>query len=188
MPSHEKRTVFVTVGTTQFDHLVTTVLSDEALALLAEQGYHRLCIQYGRGTPPPAVPASAPLEVESYRFKDSLAEDMQGAALLVSHAGAGSIMEGLRCRAALVVVVNDQLMHNHQQELAHELDTRGHLVATTPAGLVAALRALPERASKLTPFPESDPDIFPAFLEAQLGLVDAKPDHEPSVAPACAIL
>ena len=116
------------------------------------------------------MPASAPLEVESYRFKDSLAADMQDAALLVSHAGAGSIMEGLRCRAALVVVVNDQLMHNHQQELANELDTRGHLVATTPAGLVDALRALPKRASELTPFPESDPSVFPAFLEAQLGV------------------
>ena len=166
-----RRTVFVTVGTTQFDALVAKLLSHEVLALLAEQGYHRLCIQHGRGAPPPAAPASAPLEVESYRFKDTLAADMQGAALLISHAGAGSIMEGLRCRAALVVVVNDQLMDNHQQELAQQLDARGHLLATTPAGLADALRALPERAGELTPFPESDPNVFPAFLEAQLGLL-----------------
>jgi ribosomal protein L27 len=46
---------------------------------------------------------------------------MRSAALIISHAGAGSILEGMRLRAIMVVVVNDALMHNHQQELAGEL-------------------------------------------------------------------
>ena len=64
---------------------------------------------------------------------------MRNADLIVSHAGAGSIMEGLSiCKERnksvkgneykkLVVVINDILMNNHQSELAEALDSRGYL-------------------------------------------------------------
>ena len=170
MPASGKL-AFVTVGTTRFDALVNGVASVEALRILADQGYTCLRIQYGSGEPPLPVPSGAPpIRLESYRFKDTLAADMREASLLISHAGAGSIMEGLRVDAHLLVVANDALMDNHQQELARELDSRSHLVATTPAELLAALRAMPARASSLVPFAESDASVFPDFLAAQLGL------------------
>ena len=81
-------------------------------------------MQYGRGAEP-APPTQPPLDVAMYRFKKSLRLDMERAALIITHAGAGSILEGLRQRAVLVVVVNDLLMDNHQAELAHALST-GH--------------------------------------------------------------
>ena len=109
-----ERTVFATVGTTQFDALVDKLVSTEVTHLLAQQGYTRLVIQFGRGAEP-ELPTTPAIPVEYYRFKDSLAADMHSAALIVSHAGAGSIMEGLRCDAHLLVVVNDALMDNHQQ-------------------------------------------------------------------------
>ena len=162
--------VFVTVGTTQFDALVLGISSLEALSIFAEQGYTSMRIQYGRGEPPPPLPPGAPIPLESYDFKDTLAADMREASLIISHAGAGSIMEGLRVDARLLVVVNDALMDNHQQELARELDARSHLVATTPAELLDALRAMPARAPSLVPFAESDASAFPDYLTAQLGL------------------
>ena len=55
--------VFVTVGTTQFDVLIQKLLSDEALALLASQGYRSLVLQIGRGAEPPAV-QNPPLAVD----------------------------------------------------------------------------------------------------------------------------
>lgn len=55
--------VFATVGTTQFDTLTTTLLSDEVLATLAAQGYKRLVMQLGRGTEP-TVPEAPPLAIE----------------------------------------------------------------------------------------------------------------------------
>mmetsp|Transcript_44111 Transcript_44111/g.73218 ORF Transcript_44111/g.73218 Transcript_44111/m.73218 type:complete len:173 (+) Transcript_44111:42-560(+) len=167
--SNGQRTVFVTVGTTEFDVLVQKLLSDDVLSLLAQQGFDSLCLQIGRGSEP-TIPECPPLAVKWYRFKNSLESDMHNAALLISHAGAGSILEGLRCPACLLVVVNDKLMHNHQQELAHELADRGHLLATTPNGLFEALRAAPEQFAKLQPLPASDPSLFPRFLTSQLGL------------------
>ena len=160
---------FATVGTTQFDALTATLLTTEVLASLAAQGYTRLVLQVGRGAEP-QVPASPPLAVEWYRFKPSLDADMRDAALIISHAGAGSILEGMRLGALMVVVVNDALMHNHQQELAEELASRRHLLATTPSGLQATLRELGERPPTLEPMPAPDETAFPSFLAAELGL------------------
>ena len=108
------RVCFVTVGTTQFDSLIETLLTPAALELLFQQGFSCLRLQVGRGADP-AVPSCTPISIEWYRFKDSLEADMRAASLLISHAGAGSILEALRIRSRLLVVVNDKLMHNHQQ-------------------------------------------------------------------------
>lgn len=114
-------TAFATVGTTQFDALTRALVSPEVTSLLARQGYTRLLLQIGRGAEPPLAASAGPappLRVEWYRFKDSLEPDMHGAALLITHAGAGSIMEALKLFAPLLVVVNDALMDNHQEARA----------------------------------------------------------------------
>ena len=58
-----RMSVFATVGTTQFDELIRTLLSDEILAALAKQGYHTLRLQVGRGADPP-VPPNSPLTID----------------------------------------------------------------------------------------------------------------------------
>mmetsp|Transcript_52628 Transcript_52628/g.138390 ORF Transcript_52628/g.138390 Transcript_52628/m.138390 type:complete len:165 (+) Transcript_52628:57-551(+) len=161
--------VFATVGTTQFDKLIETLLTDDVLGALARHGYHTLRLQVGRGAEP-AVPAKAPIHIEWYRFKPSLQEDMAGASLLISHAGAGSILEGMRLRARMVVVVNDALMDNHQTELADELADRDHCLGTTPSRLLATLEDLAARKTPFEVFPPADTEAFPRLLDAQLGL------------------
>ena len=94
---------------------------------------------------------------------------MSEASLVVSHAGAGSILEGMRLGALMIVVVNDALMHNHQQELAEELHNRQHLLATTPSGFAATLRALGDHPPKLEPMPAADKTAFARFLASELG-------------------
>ena len=130
----------------------------------------RCCAVKKCGTEP-TVPSLPPLKVEWYRFKESLSPDMTESALLISHAGAGSILEGLRLRKLLLVVVNDQLMHNHQQELAHALAEQKHLVATTPSRLRDELQQMLEKPPALLPYPDADPTLFPRFLTGALGLV-----------------
>ena len=95
---------------------------------------------------------------------------MHDAALIISHAGAGSILEGMRLGALMVVVVNDALMHNHQQELAEELHARQHLLAATPRNLLETLSNLGSHPPALTPMPAADMQAFPQFVAKELGL------------------
>lgn len=52
---------------------------------------------------------------------------MRNASLIISHAGAGSIMEGLSLEKLMLVVINSSLMDNHQTELAYALSKRQYL-------------------------------------------------------------
>ena len=116
-----ERQVFVTVGTTEFDALIEAVDSDAAHAALAALGYTRVLFQVGRGSARPRGPAgsrSSRLPTACFDFAPSLDEHVCASALVISHAGAGSIMDALGRRKPLVVVANDALMDNHQTELA----------------------------------------------------------------------
>ena len=105
MPPKRPRTVFVTVGTTKFDALVEALDSQHFADLLVSKGYSRLVIQKGAGSYVPhhilqkgetsnQLPNG--LGVECFDFSPSLAEYMSAAALVVSHAGSGSIFEALQ--------------------------------------------------------------------------------------------
>lgn len=65
--------------------------------------------------------------------------EMRNAALIISHAGAGSVMEALTFHKPLIVCVNESLMGNHQEELATELRDRKHLIVATPESICEAL-------------------------------------------------
>jgi len=108
------------------------------------KGYTHLNVQFGRGAHAPtfAPHARHGLVCRSFRFTDAagIAEEMAGAALIISHAGSGSIIESLSRQKPLLVVVNDALMDNHQAELAGQLDADGHLHCTGCQGLLAALQ------------------------------------------------
>ncbi|XP_072785362.1 UDP-N-acetylglucosamine transferase subunit ALG13 isoform X1 [Taeniopygia guttata] len=184
------KSVFVTVGTTSFEELIATARSPPALQALQSRGYQKLVLQVGRGSLPQPSRCSA-LAVEAFRFKDSLAEDLQSADLVISHAGAGSCLETLEKGKPLIVVINDKLMDNHQLELAKQLhrdgcvlycDCRYGAAAAVPAGqehsvhmtaelritLVETLQSMD--LSALKPFPPGQPEKFASFLDKVLGL------------------
>ena len=50
-------------------------------------GYTRLLLQIGRGTFEPEAFINPRFRLEFFRYKDSIAEDIRGAALVISHAG-----------------------------------------------------------------------------------------------------
>lgn len=147
-------TVLVTVGSTSFDALVAAAAAPPVAAALSARGFTDLVIQYGRGAPPPPPPpppsptptadtppppSTPPLQIDAFPFKPSLAADIASAGLVISHAGAGSILEALRAAVPTVVVVNTALMDNHQAELASAMADRGHLALATPPTLAAVV-------------------------------------------------
>nr|CAG4646734.1 EOG090X0KOU [Macrothrix elegans] len=117
--------VFVTVGTTQFDNLVKQVLSPDTLSLFEEKGFTHLNIQVGCGLNP-IIPAQTNIQISWYNLKESILPDIEDATLIISHAGAGTCLEALGAGKSLIVVINQDLMGNHQQELAEKLHSENH--------------------------------------------------------------
>ncbi|RLV98457.1 hypothetical protein DV515_00010783 [Chloebia gouldiae] len=134
---------------------------------LQSRGYQRLVLQVGRGSLPQPGSSSA-LAVEAFRFKDSLAEDLRSADLVISHAGAGSCLETLEKGKPLIVVINDKLMDNHQLELAKQLHRDGYVLYCDCSTLVETLQSMD--LSALKPFPPGQPEKFASFLDKVLGL------------------
>ncbi|XP_062512304.1 UDP-N-acetylglucosamine transferase subunit ALG13 homolog [Corticium candelabrum] len=160
-------TVFVTVGTTKFDELIETVTSDSIKKVLLERDYDRLLLQIGRGSFEPVSSKDSSFVVESYQFKNSLSVDLQEAKLVISHAGAGCILETLDVGKPLVVVVNEKLMDNHQFELARRLHKDNHLLYCTCNTLEDTLRTMD--LSSLRPFNRGHPEKLGSYLDSVMG-------------------
>lgn len=67
---------------------------------LQSRGYQKLVLQVGRGSLPQPSRSSA-LAVEAFRFKDSLAEDLRSADLVISHAGTARLLPGAAERVGM---------------------------------------------------------------------------------------
>lgn len=169
------KNIFVTVGTTRFDKLVSSVTSKIALEWMEAQGFSSLTIQYGRGTKPDTTQHSSSIEIQSYDFRPSLKADMEEADLILSHAGAGTVMEVLRMHKKMVVVINTDLMDNHQTELAGAMADRGHL------HVVESPEILDEKQTwaafeDFSPIPHQGGDAFdmPRLLDSFFGFGTSK--------------
>lgn len=174
--SKEGKHVFVTVGTTRFDSLVTAASSKMALEWMASQGYTSLTIQYGTGKEPEIDhSSSSPLTIQTYSFQPSLEEEMQKADLILSHAGAGTVMEALRLRKKLVVVINTLLMDNHQTELAGAMAERGTLfMVENPELLETKSTWVSFQDFDPVPHKGGDDQDFPQLLDSYLGFSNTK--------------
>jgi beta-1,4-N-acetylglucosaminyltransferase len=91
------KAIFVTVGSTKFDELVTAFTREEVISSLLGKGFTRLSIQCGDSYVSDSDAHSQiqdiktteikGLRIEQYRFKPSLEEDFKSADLVISHAG-----------------------------------------------------------------------------------------------------
>jgi beta-1,4-N-acetylglucosaminyltransferase len=140
--------VFVTVGTTSFDALARAIDDPRVVDALVRKGFTGLTMQIGRGTyRPQRITNARAFDVEIVDYLPSIEDEIARAALVISHAGAGSVFETLRSGRPLLVVVNETLMDNHQRELAEELAERQHLRWCLPEGLLRAIEAFADDGS-----------------------------------------
>lgn len=162
--------IFVTVGTTRFDLLIEQVTRPEALKWMKLSGYTDLIIQYGKGVKP-NIPEDCPIPCHLYDFKDTLEQDMERADLILSHAGAGTIMEALRKKKRIVVVINTLLMNNHQQELANAMSNRGHLFVVKEPSDLSDIELWDDFDSFIPiPHEKGDAHSFTGLLNRHLGV------------------
>jgi beta-1,4-N-acetylglucosaminyltransferase len=162
--------IFVTVGTTDFDELISVIDTLEFLDLLKTLKCQRLTIQIGRGKIEPVLLITeAPkhdIMFDYFRFKPSLDEEMKIADLVISHCGAGSILEALSLDKTLIVVVNESLQENHQIELAEQLSQEHYCVSVLPKELLSTLSNFSNESVSIQMFPKPDYNIFPNFVKS----------------------
>ncbi|XP_010434781.1 PREDICTED: UDP-N-acetylglucosamine transferase subunit ALG13 homolog [Camelina sativa] len=168
----KKRLVFVTVGTTSFDALVKAVVTQHVQDELLKRGCTHLLIQMGRGTffPTKCDGADGSLVVDYFTFSSSIADHIRSASLVISHAGSGSIFETLKLGKPLIVVVNEDLMDNHQCELAEALEERKHLYYTRPHTLHQTLTKM--ELESLVPYTPGDGTPVARIIDRFLGFPD----------------
>ena len=181
------RSMFVTVGTTEFDQLITKINSEMFLKCLEQSRITRLVVQIGRGTLEPMYLvencAHFGIAASFFRFKGTLNDDMQASDIIVSHCGAGSILEATAMGKPLICVVNSSLQDNHQTELSGAVDALNNpfLRATDPTNLLQAIRELVDaikgfdssatslhRIYEADIFPIHNPDLFPSILSSSM--------------------
>lgn len=86
--------IFITVGTTEFDKLISCIDSEEFLIFLTSRKCSKLNVQIGRGLrSPDFLRDNCPkhnIAFSCFRLKDTLSYDMDEATLIISHAGSYS--------------------------------------------------------------------------------------------------
>ncbi|OAD52817.1 UDP-N-acetylglucosamine transferase subunit ALG13 like protein [Eufriesea mexicana] len=138
-----KKKVFVTVGTTKFDELIDTVLSSEVLKELSSKGYNDITLQIGRTLfIPDCTPRCGFINIEYFNLSRNIIEYIETTDLIISHAGAGSILDALENKKNLIVVTNENLMDNHQLELAEQLYNDKHLYYCTCRTLLNTIQIM----------------------------------------------
>jgi len=164
-----EKTIFVTVGTTSFDKLIQKLNNPTFQRDLFNLGFTRIVFQIGNGKciPSRSSEIERDIKVDYFRLKDSIRDEINNADLVISHAGAGSILETLEAGKPLIVVVNEDLMGNHQIELAKKLSEDQHLQFCICSTLDVTLKAFDP--ASLKPFPKGKRDIFLHFLNTKMG-------------------
>lgn len=173
------RTLLVTVGTTSFDELIRKL---DSVAFVEKVGhgdekFDEVLFQIGRGDYEPLYLQGLmenrrlPFEFKWFRFVPDLSVLIEKSSAVVSHCGAGTILEVLdRCMACdLVVAVNETLMGNHQTELAEALYARDLCQVVYPANFLNFTFSIEQRRGIRGIEREVMPDLFPQAIDEAMG-------------------
>lgn len=157
-------TVFVTTGATiVFEELIRSTLDEKFINRLKSLGYTKLVVQYGVSGAELFGRCLSELSldkdsftIEGFPFSDDISSIISKCDVVISHAGTGSILDTLRLKKKLIVMVNDKLMDNHQLEIAQELENNDCLLKTCASldGLLSCFEKLQSFTQHTLPEPE----------------------------------
>lgn len=118
--------LFVTVGSTSFSALTDFLAQPDVQKALLDCNIAQVTIQYGAHKPRLSSDqkSSDCPTLTTFAYAPSLRKHIQDATLIISHAGAGTILEVIDMGKPLIVVVNSALMNDHQTELATAMNDR----------------------------------------------------------------
>lgn len=156
--------IFVTVGTTKFEKLIETIQNDKILMKLYDLGYRSIQFQTGTGKCKEKFHPKLKIYYQDY-FED-FNKEIKKYDLIISHAGAGTCLDVLRCEKPLIVVINEDLMDNHQEELAEEMQKFGFLYYCTCDNLEETLN---KDLGALRLYPDARSEMFSIYVDMCMG-------------------
>lgn len=139
----EIKSIFVTVGTTQFDDLIKCICEPDTINVLENLGCRKLVLQIGNGDIP-SIKAfnNSLIQLDIFKTKPNITSYVEQSDFVISHAGAGTCLEVLTLKKPLLVVINEKLMDNHQTELAVRLTEMRCALSCTTSQLTSTLKSM----------------------------------------------
>jgi UDP-N-acetylglucosamine transferase subunit ALG13 len=176
------KSVLLTVGTTEFDELLSTIDNESFALILLRFGFTNLIIQKGRGNycfrnlfiddekDEFELTAKNGLNIKMFRYHPDLTEVIETVDCIIGHAGAGTILEVMSLNKFLLVVINPTLQDNHQTELGDAIRKCEYCeVADNPSDVLFSLeRILEKQSQKMLLSKVSFPILNPAHFKAVL--------------------
>ncbi|XP_065170918.1 UDP-N-acetylglucosamine transferase subunit ALG13 homolog [Atheta coriaria] len=158
--------VLVTVGTTRFDKLIEHAHSDAVLNKLESLGFTEVTYQVGNGKGDIKEKTHSVLQLDYVKYIEDFNEEIKRSDLVISHAGAGTCLEVLKAGTPLIVVINEELMDNHQLELAEQLECDNYVYYCNPKGLKNTLE---KNLKDLKKYPKASKHLFRNYLNKAMG-------------------
>ena len=166
--------ILVTVGTTNFDSLISSLDDENFYTLLEENGFTKLIFQIGTGNYQPFKFNNlkiSKLEVVVLKLVPKFEEVIRDSKFVISHCGAGTILEGLKNKVNLIVVINPILMNNHQTELAEPLFKQNYILLIKNINKITEeIESIIKGDIKLQAYPEFDYNAIPNLIYEMLDM------------------
>lgn len=169
----ETKRVLVTVGTTKFPKLIEVCSQPHFKKVFMDLGYTHVQLQTGTDWTElqkyECIDTSVNINediVYSYKpYFDDFQKEILKSDLIISHAGSGTCLEVLKLGKKLIAVINEDLMDNHQLELAEKLHSERYLFFCTCNTLK---KTLLQNTNKLRKYP-SKGNLFKNYLNDCMG-------------------
>jgi beta-1,4-N-acetylglucosaminyltransferase len=174
MESKNEKQFLVTVGTTKFENLIKSIDTEEFYKLLDNHKFTKLIIQKGFGEYIPSKFKNIKLlnlQVQVEQLIYNFDVIIKNSDYIISHGGAGNVLEALQNKNKLFVVVNDLLMDNHQVELAESLSKDNYVFYIKNCqDVIKDVKNILENPEKFTynMYPNFNLDVIPAVIYEML--------------------
>lgn len=159
--------MLVTVGSTKFDALISSIENPKFIQKLKKAGYTGLHVQKGKTDLESDLEkySCESFEIKVFDYTHKWKDEIYNCNLIIGHAGAGTILDSLEHEKPIIVVVNDALMSNHQTEIAQEMKERGFILSSSTTDIVENFENLIKDIKNLKKFPKHESELFKLKLE-----------------------
>ena len=173
MSKNNIKQLLVTVGTTKFENLIKNIDKDEFYETIIKHKFKKLIIQKGTGEyiPKQYEKYTNKIDIQICTILNNFENIIKQSDLIISHAGAGILLESLKNKRNVIVCVNDTLMDNHQIELAYSLDKENYVhYCKNLNEIVNDVKLILESKKKIKIYPEFNYDAIPNVIYSMLGI------------------